>query len=600
MITEEERSEQDFQPSLNDGHNEEIRETEVAELDYASFDKAGFAKLLKELSQDGNVQNADRIARQVRPYIEEIREKERQGALSRFIENGGKQEDFQLRSDDHDLMIDGSFKVIRDKKVRMNKDQEEQRQNNLVKKEVILVRLREVVERGDAAGSFQDFKKLQDEWRTVGAVPVAYVKPLWASYHALVDRFFDNRNIYFELLELDRRKNLEIKQELCAKAEKLLHLDSLNTALREINELHNEWRHIGPVPKDDKDAIWSRFKAASDFIYQRRDLHVRELSVKLKNNLREKQDLIARLEPLVVLDSAMIRDWNARSQEILEIQKQWISVGPVERSKTKDINKQFWQLFKGFFNRKAQFFKAMDVERQSNLEKKRALVARVNELKDQENFEQAADQIKQLQKDWKEIGPVPEKFRVKIYDEFRAACDHFFTRRREVHEQNDKAQEENLKIKLELCDQLNALEGIGSGEEFKTLVGRFMSVGHVPRNKMNQVRSRFDEAVAKFTASLPETDGQRDRMTLEISLAGMKNDPDSGKRIYQQEQQLRKKIQQTENDLAVLKNNLEFFARSKNADKVRADFQVKIDHASNEVVKLKSQLKILRAANTVV
>jgi hypothetical protein len=596
MITEEERSEKDFQPSIVDAHNEEIQETEVAEVDYASFDKADFAKLLKDLSQDGNVQNADRVSRQVRSFIDEIREKEKQEALSRFLENGGKQEDFEMRADDHDLMIDGSYKVIRDKKTRLNRDQEEQRQSNLAKKEVILVRLREVVEREDAAGSFQDFKKLQDEWRTVGAVPVAYVKPLWASYHALVDRFFDNRNIYFELLELDRRKNLETKIELCAKAEKLLQLDSLNDALREINELHNEWRHIGPVPKDEKDAVWSRFKAASDFIYQRRDIHVRELSGKLKQNLKEKQELIARLEPLVVLESKMIRDWNSRSQEILEIQKLWTGIGPVERSKTKDINKKFWQLFKGFFNRKGQFFKAMDAERQSNLEKKRALVARAIELKEQENFEQTAEQIKQLQKDWKEIGPVPEKFRVKIYDEFRAACDHFFNRRREIHEQNDKAQEENLKIKLDICEQLSALKGADAVDQFKSLVAQFGAAGHVPRNKMNQVRARFDEAIATFTASIPETDGLRDRLVLEVNLAGMKGDPDSGKRIYQQEQQLRKKIQQTENDLAVLKNNLEFFARSKNADQVRADFQVKIDQAAAEVARLKSQLKVLRAA----
>ena len=596
MITEEERSEKDFQPSIVDEHNEEIQETEVAEVDYASFDKADFAKLLKDLSQDGNVQNADRVSRQVRSFIDEIREKEKQEALSRFLENGGKQEDFEMRADDHDLMIDGSYKVIRDKKTRLNRDQEEQRQSNLAKKEVILVRLREVVEREDAAGSFQDFKKLQDEWRTVGAVPVAYVKPLWASYHALVDRFFDNRNIYFELLELDRRKNLETKVELCAKAEKLLHLDSLNDALREINELHNEWRHIGPVPKDEKDAVWSRFKAASDFIYQRRDLHVRELSGKLKQNLKEKQELIARLEPLVILESNMIRDWNARSQEILEIQKLWTGIGPVERSKTKDINKKFWQLFKGFFNRKGQFFKAMDAERQSNLEKKRALVARAIELKEQENFEQTAEQIKQLQKDWKEIGPVPEKFRVKIYDEFRAACDHFFNRRREIHEQNDKAQEENLKVKLDICEQLSALKGPDAVDQFKSLVAQFGSAGHVPRNKMNQVRARFDEAIAALTASIPETDGLRDRLVLEVNLAGMKGDPDSGKRIYQQEQQLRKKIQQSENDLAVLKNNLEFFSRSKNADQVRADFQVKIDQAAAEVARLKSQLKVLRAA----
>jgi len=234
------------------GHEPESsdHDVEVPELDYASFQKHDFVRLLKELSQEQDIRKADKQVRALKPALDELREQSREQALNRFIAEGGKPEDFTLRRDDDDLVIDGAIKLIREKRMKYNREQEESRKTNLIKKEGLLARLRETVEREDAAGSFQEFKKLQDEWRSVGPVPQAFNKDLWASYHALVDRFFDHRHIYLELLELDRRKNLDIKKELCVKAERLASVDlkatKISNLLQEINELHNEWKHIGP------------------------------------------------------------------------------------------------------------------------------------------------------------------------------------------------------------------------------------------------------------------------------------------------------------------------------------------------------------------
>lgn len=568
----------------------------VEEVDYSGYSKGDFARLLKELSQDADIRHADQVSRQARTHLDELREQERGLALQRFIAGGGKEEDFILRADDNDLVIDGAYKLIREKKNRYNREQDEQRNQNLNKKEALLAKIREVVEREDAASGFQEFKKLQEEWRATGPVPAAQIKPMWASYHALVDRFYDHRKIHFELIELDRRKNLDAKIELCIRAEKAAALDSLNTALREVNELHNEWRHIGPVPREEKEAVWARFKAASDQVYDRRDAHVKERSVKHKENLVLKMQVIEKAEPFAAFQSESMKEWNARTQELTAIKAEWEAIGPVDRKQTKEINKRFWTAFKSFFQHKGQFFKKLDAEREGNLAQKRDLVDQANALKDNEDWNGTAEKVKALQRQWKEIGPVPEKMRNKIFDEFRVACDHFFNRLRDSSQQAERELDEHLKQKTVVLAEMELLSGAEAMEAFRASSEKFNAIGHVPRKSVGAIREQYDKAVTRFTSTLPEEGGLRDKFALELSLAGMKGDPDAGRRLQQQEQQLRRKIQQAENDLAVLKNNLEFFARSKNAAQLRTDVQVKIDAASAEVASLKAKLKLVRAA----
>ncbi|MFM8348973.1 MAG: DUF349 domain-containing protein, partial [Bacteroidota bacterium] len=574
---------------------DEVAES-VEEIDYSGYSKGDFANLLKELSQESDIRRADQVSRQARTHIDELREQERTVALQRFLAEGGKEEEFSLRGDDNDLVIDGAYKLIREKKNRYNREQDEQRNQNLHKKEALLARIREVVEREDAISGFQEFKKLQDEWRAIGPVPAAQIKPMWASYHALVDRFYDHRKIHFELIELDRRKNLDAKIELCVRAEKAAALDSLNTALREVNELHNEWRHIGPVPRDEKEPVWARFKAASDKVYDRRDAHVKERSVKHKENLALKLQVIEKIEPFAAFQSQSMKEWNARTQQLTALKAEWEGIGPVDRKQTKEVNKKFWAAFKTFFQHKGQFFKKLDAEREGNLAQKRALVDQAVALKDNEDWTGTADKIKELQRQWKEIGPVPEKMRNKIFDEFRAACDHFFNRLRDSSQQAERELDEHLKQKEAVLAEMAGLAGADAMEAFRGCSEKFNAIGHVPRKSVGSIREQYDKAIARFTATLPEEGGLRDKFALELSLSGMKGDPDAGRGLQQQEQQIRRRLQQAENDLAVLKNNLEFFARSKNATQVRADFQVKIDAATAEVASLKAKLKLVRAA----
>ena len=274
---------------------------------------------------------------------------------------------------------------------------------------------------------------------------MAQVRPLWASYHALVDRFYDNRNIYFELKELDRKKNLAAKTELCVRAEKLADVTKIGEAIRELNELHEEYKHIGPVSREDQEPLWERFKKASDAVYARRDEYIGKLQQEFTNNLALKQQVIAEIAEFTTFQSDRIKEWNQKTTQIMALQKKWEAIGAVPRAKTKDINKQFWSAFKIFFSNKSGFFKKLDESRQQNLALKRELVAQAEAIKDNTtDWEKTANTLKALQVKWKEIGPVPDKVRESVFQEFKAACDHFFGQRRATLDAADKEQQENL------------------------------------------------------------------------------------------------------------------------------------------------------------
>ncbi|HEX7014396.1 MAG TPA: DUF349 domain-containing protein, partial [Cyclobacteriaceae bacterium] len=411
------------------GSNDEDHKQE----DYSAFTKKQFVDLVKELSRSDDLSRADRVLREVKPLFDDIREKERTAAKERFVENGGSEEDFEYKDDELDIAFDAHVRLIRDRRSRQIREEEDRKTENLRIKQELLEKLRELVDSQDMNNQFEKFKELQKEWKAVGPVPGPYAKTIWANYHALVDRFYDNQSIYFELKELDRKKNLEAKLDLCVRAERLAEVEIIKDAIRELNELHHEFKHIGPVPIEDKDSIWQRFKAASDAVYARRDAYLQTLQQELNVNLDRKVAIADEVQVFTTFQSDRIKEWNQKTKEILELQRRWEEVGGLPRAKAKEVNKRFWSAFKLFFSNKNAFFKKLDEEREQNLKLKNELVARARELKDSTDWETASTELKALQAKWKEIGPVPEKFREKVFQEFKEACDYFFEQRRSQH-----------------------------------------------------------------------------------------------------------------------------------------------------------------------
>lgn len=566
--------------------------------DYTTFSKKQLAELAKELSKDGNPIKAEIILKEIKPLYDEIAEKEKAEAKKRFIESGSIAEDFEYRGDEFDTLFDANARLIRDRKHQFLKQQEEQRNENLHKKQDLLEKMRELLDTPGTGNQYDTFQELQKQWKTVGQVPQAQAKTLWANFHALVDRFYDNQSIYFELKELDRKKNLEAKIELIAKAEKLLTSDSLRDAIKELNELHHEFKHIGPVPKDDKESTWQRFKVASDALYAKRDEFVKKLQEELHVNLEKKVKIAEDVLPFADFKTDRIKEWNQKTLEILALQKSWEQVGGIPRAKAKDVNKKFWNAFKAFFHAKNTFFKKLDEERDTNLKRKQELVAKAIELKQSTDWDKAANELKVLQQHWKEVGPVPEKVREKIYKEFKEACDFFFEQKRDQQHKADNEQLENQKLKESICQALETAAGNGTATEalLNDLQAQFASIGFVPRGAMNTIRNRHSAAIEKFVAAIGGlSEQEKDQLSLKTQLSELKNDPFADKKLQQKEQTMRKKVGKVENDIALWRNNLEFFARSKNAGALREEVNQKIKEAEAELAELKKQLKLIRS-----
>jgi uncharacterized pyridoxal phosphate-containing UPF0001 family protein len=580
-------------------HAAELHEAEAQQQDYASLSRKQLAELAKSLVAEPDGRKVDPVVKAARAAYEELRDRRRQEARDKFIAEGGNAADFSYKPDDDDLVFDGALKVLRDRKANLVKSQEEQKNLNYGRKLELLEKLRALVDGEDQEKTFEAFKALQKEWKSTGAVPLIHNREVWANYTALVNRYYDNRSIYFELKELDRRKNLEAKVELCARAEKLLTLDRIWPAVHELNELHHEFKHIGPVPKEEQEKVWQRFKAASDAIYKQREIHLEEIREKLKGNFELRNRLAEEVQAFAAFASDRIKEWNQKSKELVELQKKWESVGPVPRNKARDVNRKFWGSIKSFFHNKSGFFHKLDEGRKANLTLKQELIQKANELKDSSDWSKAAQEIKNLQARWKEIGPVPEKISNKVFREFKEACDHFFNQRRNQVEMAEKEQEANLAEKVKVVEELERISGekSGSRETLTELQARYNAIGFVPRNAMPSLRERYSKAVAQFINSL---DGisESQRMSLKVSneLSSLKGDPNGEKKIFEKERGIRRRIQQIEDEVAVWKNNLEFFARSKNADGLRTEFNAKIEAAGEQIRKLKGELKALREA----
>jgi peptidase E len=570
---------------------------EVHETDYSRLTKKELVDLLKDMVRDNDFLKSDASLRELRSRFEDLQHLEKTEALKRFLENGGTLDDFDYRLDALDIAFEANFKLLRNKRLEHFRNIEQQKNENLAKKKELLDTLRQLIDGKDDKHAFDKFKEIQKQWREIGPVPAAQVRPTWASYHALVDRFFDNRNIYFELKELDRKKNLEAKLELCGRAEKLAEEKQLGVALRELHELHEEYKHIGPVPRDEKDALWDRFRKATDAVYERRDAAVATQHAEWTKNLELKQELIRKVTELAAFQSDRIKEWNQKTQEILAIQKAWEEIGGVARSKSKDVNKQFWSAFKSFFATKSKFFSKLEGERKANLEKKRELVKHAEELKENKDWDKTSAALRALQAQWKEIGPVPDRFRESIYAEFKAACDHFFGQRRERFEAADKEQADNLAKKEALCTELEQMTAAKTAtlDVLKEKQRAFQAIGFVPRAQTSSIKAKFSQLFQQAMGTIEVSQTDKDRAMMELQVENLKSDPDAAYKLQQRELGLRKRIQKEENDIALLKNNLEFFGRSKNAEKMKAEFSEKIATAEAEIAGLKRQLKELRA-----
>ncbi len=591
-------------PTDTDEHSEsdsqEGEEESEEELpDYSACTREQLVEAIEELTQQDSFKRTDRVLKEIEPLFSAMESSIRQEAEEKFKAELGEEEEqsFEFRHDELYNRFDASLRLLKDRKSSYYKEREANKTRNLEKKQELLDKLRSLVDGEEATTSLKPIKEIQEVWKAIGAVPNQYNKTLWANYNALLDRFYHNRHILFELKDLDRKKNQVAKTELCEKAEAIGELDNVKDAVIQLNELHEEYKRIGAVPREVQEELWQRFKAASDVIYQKRKGFLENLKGDLKENLVKKQALITELNTYSSFNSDRINDWNAKTKEILDLQKRWEAIGGVPRENAKEINRAFWSTFKGFFANKNEFFKTLESLRKENLAKKEALVQEAIALQKSENWDKTAEQLKQLQRRWKEVGPVPEKQRNAVYAKFKEACDVFFNNKREQLNQTESAYIENQEKKEAVLAKIaeKATTKDGSQEELMELIGTYNEIGFVPRNAVKGVEKKFQEVVKSYVDSLGLEPSDAESLVLRAELIAGNKGGGADKKLQKKESTLRRKISEMEDNISLWNNNLAFFANSKTADKLKAEFDEKITKAQEEVQHLKKQLKILRS-----
>ena len=590
----------------DESHETQLEEEEEdEELDEQTFHELSREELLSQLEEAVQTDNINKVKNKVAlikvAFIQKTKDK-KQEDYERFVEKGAEDEEFVEQQDELEKRFNEVFDVYKQKKAEYNKRQEELKQRNLEKKKAILERLRELINSEESLKkTYDEFKELQSEWKKIGMVPRGEVNELWKNYHFLVEKFFDKVKINKELRDLGLKKNLQRKVELCESAEELLLEDDVNRAFKLLQKYHQKWKEIGPVPREYNESIWQRFKSATDKINDRRREYYRERSEKREENYKAKLALCEQAEALAAKENKTVKQWLDSTNKMNELFKMWRSIGRAPAKK----NEEVWQRFKSsldlFYSSKKEFFKQLKQKQKENYNKKLDIIKQAEAIQDSTDWKNTKEELIRLQKQWKEIGPVPKKHADKIWKRFRAACDHFFNRRDEHFKNLHKNEEENLRKKEELIERVKNFELSGDKNKdikaLKDFQSEWIEIGFVPIKEKNRVQKEFKEAIDNHFDKLKVSSAEKNAMNYKQKLENIKEDPNAGRRIDKEKGFVLNKIKKLQEDIQLWENNIGFLAETKKSNQLREEFERKIESAKQELALQEAKLRYLDQAD---
>ncbi|MCP4553439.1 MAG: DUF349 domain-containing protein [Bacteroidetes bacterium] len=515
-----------------------------------------------------------------------------------FIKEGGDPDDFNTHSDSLDDKFKLLFDVYKQNKTRFNKSQEELKLKNLELKKEILEELKALNNSEETLKkTYDDFKLLQERWKEIGMVPQGELNNLWQNYHFLVEMFFDKVKINKELRDLDLKKNMELKIALCEKTEELLLETSIIKSFKELQDHHDQWKKIGPVPQESKEALWERFKAATDKINERRREYYSVLHEEQKKNLEAKITLCEKAEALAAIELKAINDWQSHTDKINELLKIWKSTGPAPRRNNDEIWKRFKTTLNSFFDHKKEFYSKLKEHQLINYNKKLNLCVQSEALESSTDWKKTTVELINLQKEWKTIGPVPKKYSDKIWKRFRAACDNFFNNKSDFYSNVHVREEENLKLKLDLIKKVKDYK-FGDDKKqhinvFKEFQREWVEIGHVPIKDKDKVHIEYRKSIDAHLNGLQINQTEINTLNYKSKFEKLSNTPEARNMIYKERSFLTNKISKMRDDINLWENNVGFFSNSKNANILKAEFEKKIDQAKNELGLMEAKLKVI-------
>lgn len=515
---------------------------------------------------------------------------EREARMKEYIDGGGDPEAYQIMPDEDEETFKQQMAIVREKRARIFQQQEAEKQANLEKKLEIIEKIKAMATSPDEANkSYNEFKELQQQWKDIKNVPADRASELWRNYQLYVEQFYDLLKLNSEAREYDFKKNLETKTKLCEAAEKLADEEDVISAFHQLQELHQQYRETGPVAKELREQIWTRFKAASTVINKRHQQHFEDLRSKEEENLTLKTALCEKVEEISKLENKTASDWEKRSKEIIDIQNQWKTIGFAPQKMNVKIFERFRAACDDFFGRKSEFFKEMKQAYAANIEKKKALVEKAQALADSTDWKVTSDKLINLQKEWKTIGVVPKKIGDQLWHDFLNACNKFFEARNAANAGARNEERENLEKKRSIIEQIKALVADAANatrEKVQALTDEYNKVGHVPYKEKDALYAAYHEAL---DAIYKELNISNKRRRLDDFKSNIRNMAKRGEDAIDNERgRLIRRFEQLKQEIQTYENNLGFLnASSKKGNSL-------IDEMNRKVQKLRDDLELVR------
>lgn len=551
-------------------------------------------KLLGEASEKDIKREIEAIKASFYKKLKEEVDQEKQ----QFIEEGGDEEDFKSEENPYENDLKELLKTYRQLRIDFNKKLEQEKEINLQVKYEVIEEIKSLINKEESINkTFQEFRELQKRWREIGPVPQSKVKDLWDTYHFHVENFYDYIKINQELRDLDLKKNLELKIRLCEQAEELLLEPNIIRAFNSLQKLHERWREIGPVPREHKDDIWERFKTATTKINKKHQEYFEFRKTEQKKNLEAKRAICEQIEEINELELSTHKEWSERSKEVVNFQKVWRTIGFAPQKDNNRIYARFRTACDKFFDAKREFYAQNKELQQNNLQLKTDLCIQAEALKDSTDWRKATNDLINIQKQWKEIGPVPRKQSDLLWKRFRAACDYFFEKKSEHFSNIDTEQVENLKIKEQLIEEVYNFKPTADVNEnlerMKEFQRRWTEIGHVPLNKKDDVQRRFRDAINKLFDDLNINESERNLLKFKTKMATFSESNRGQDKMRIEREKYVTKLKQLETDLILLDNNIGFFAKSKKTESLIKDVKRKIDQTKSKIEFLKEKIRVI-------
>lgn len=544
---------------------------------------------LKEIAHEDDNPKKDEV-----DYLKTIFYKlhfaEREADMKAYIDGGGDPAEYKVVPDEDEEEFKAEMSVIKEKRAKIFLEQEKEKQENLTRKLDIIEKIKAMLTSPDEANkSYQDFKKLQQEWKEIKLVPAEKANELWRNYQLYVEQYYDLLKLNNEAREYDFKKNLEIKTRLCEAAEKLADESDVISAFHQLQKLHQEYRETGPVAKELREDMWARFKAASTVINKRHQQHFEELRAKEEDNLTKKTELCEKVENIAKDEIKNAGDWDKKTKEIIAIQAEWKTIGFAPQKMNVKIFERFRAACDDFFGKKAEFFKNMKQQFSENIEKKKALVEQAQALQDSTDWKSTSDKLIALQKEWKTIGMVPKKQGDKLWNDFLTACNHFFDARNNANAGTRNEERANLEKKRDIIKQLETLADNPEGnvqEQARELIDQYNAVGHVPFKEKDNVYKEYHDILDRLYKELNVTTARR---RLDKFRNNLKNVAEKGSDALDNERaRLMRRYESLKQEIQTYENNIGFLsASSKKGNSL-------IDEMNRKVQKLKDDMNLVR------